>query len=367
MKEQLNPNLRRKAENILKHYETLQQRTMREDIMLDPARYRDVAKELKLHEPLVKSYQKFLKLEASALETNKLLLSETDPEIVQMAEMELNSIEEQLSQMFKDLEILMLPRDPMDDKNIIVELRAGAGGEEAALFVSDLYRMYIRFAEREGWKHELLSATETGIGGYRDLSFSIEGELVYSRMKFESGVHRVQRVPATEASGRIHTSTITVAVMPEIEEVDFEINPNDVRIDTFCSSGPGGQSVNTTYSAVRLTHIPTGMVVSCQDGKSQIKNKEKAFKVLRARLAEAERNKQAQAYAAQRQSQVGSGDRSEKIRTYNFPQGRVSEHRIGLTIHNLPDVLDGNIGNIVDSLLAADQQARLEASLRETN
>ena len=364
MKDILNPNLRRKAENVRQHHQALIERSMRQEVVMDPVRYREVAREIKQHAPIAQAFGAYLKLESTIRETELALRDESlDVELREMASDELIDLSQKLEIQASHLQLSLLPRDPLDDKNIIVELRAGAGGEEAALFVSDLYRMYSRFAEKQGWKHELLSSSETGIGGFKELSFSIEGELVYSRMKFESGVHRVQRVPSTEASGRIHTSTTTVAVLPEMEEMDFEIQMNDVRIDTFCASGPGGQSVNTTYSAVRLTHVPTGIVVSCQDGKSQIKNKEKAFKVLRARLAEIERAKQAKEHSDLRSSQVGTGERAEKIRTYNFPQGRLSDHRIGLTLHNLSDVLTGNLDPVVDALLEADQQARLKASI----
>jgi peptide chain release factor 1 len=256
---------------------------------------------------------------------------------------------------------MLLPRDPHDDKNVIVEIRGGAGGDEAGLFAAVLFRMYTRFAERQGWKTEVLESSPTEVGGFREVIFAITGDGAYSRMKYESGVHRVQRVPTTEASGRIHTSTATVAVLPEAEEVDVEIDPNDLRIDTFCSSGPGGQSVNTTYSAVRITHLPTGLVVSCQDEKSQIKNRARAMRVLRARLLDQAQQQQRQEVADARRSQVGSGDRSERIRTYNYPQNRVSDHRIGFTTHRLEAILDGDLEEIIDNLVLADQTAKLAA------
>ncbi|MEO8678196.1 MAG: peptide chain release factor 1 [Vicinamibacterales bacterium] len=315
----------------------------------DPNEYRKQAKALAELQPLVEKYREF-KAVTQEIRHAEELLKGGDPEMYDMALEELNDLNVQKERVSDQLKVLLVPKDPNDDRNVMVEIRAGTGGEEAALFAGELYRCYTRYAERQRWKIELVSLSEADKGGVKDVVVNIEGKGAYSKLKYESGVHRVQRVPATEASGRIHTSTATVAVLPEAEEVDIQIQDKDLRIDTFCSSGPGGQSVNTTYSAVRITHIPTGTVVSQQDEKSQIKNKAKAMKVLRNRLYEAEMQKQHDAIAKDRKSQVGSGDRSEKIRTYNFPQSRITDHRINFTTHQIQGVMDGGLDELIDAL-----------------
>jgi peptide chain release factor 1 len=315
----------------------------------DPAEYRKQAKTLSDLEPLVEKYREYKAVAAEIAQAEELRKA-GDPEMRDLAEEELSDLNMRHLRIVDELKILLIPKDPNDEKNVLVEIRAGTGGEEAALFAGDLYRMYTRYAERQGWKLEILSLSEAGQGGLKEVIVSITGRGAYSRLKYESGVHRVQRVPATEAAGRIHTSTATVAVLPEADEIDIQIQDKDLRIDTFCSSGPGGQSVNTTYSAVRVTHLPTGLVVSQQDEKSQIKNRAKALKVLRSRLYDLEMQKQQDAIARERRGQVGSGDRSEKIRTYNFPQSRITDHRINFTTHQLTSVLDGNVAELVDAL-----------------
>jgi len=294
-------------------------------------------------------------------DTETLLQEKLEPEMKEMADLERSELLEHREELEERMKVLLLPKDPNDEKNVIMEIRAGAGGEEAALFAGDLYKMYTKYSERQGWRTELMSASYTDIGGFKEIVFLIEGQGAYSKLKFESGVHRVQRIPATESGGRIHTSTTTVAVLPEAEEVDVNINQNDIRIDIFCSSGPGGQSVNTTQSAVRITHLPTGTVVSCQDEKSQLKNKEKALRVLRARLLEKAQDEAAGEMASERRSQVGTGDRSERIRTFNFPQGRVTDHRIGLTLHRLESVLLGDLDELINALITTDQAERLKS------
>ena len=315
----------------------------------DPNEYRKQAKALAEIQELVEKYREYRAV-ADEIKQAEELLKGGDPEMYDLALEELNDLNVQKERLSDQIKLLLIPKDPNDDRNVMVEIRAGTGGEEAALFASELYRCYTRYAERKGWKIELMSLSEADKGGVKDVVVSIEGKGAFSKLKYESGVHRVQRVPATEASGRIHTSAATVAVLPEAEEVDIQIHDKDLRIDTFCSSGPGGQSVNTTYSAVRITHIPTGTIVSQQDEKSQIKNKAKAMKVLRNRLYEAEMQKQHDAIAKDRKSQVGSGDRSEKIRTYNFPQSRVTDHRINFTTHQIQGVMDGNLDELIDAL-----------------
>lgn len=350
-----------KLDFIQEKYESLSLKVSDPDVISNQAEWKKFVKELSDIEPIVSKYTAYKKIQEE-LEETKILLNESsgDPELREMAKSELHDLEEQLCGAQDDLRFLLLPKDPNDHKNVIVEIRAGAGGDEAGLFGSALFRMYMRYAERCHWKTEMLSINETGIGGIKEVSFLIKGNGAYSRLKFESGVHRVQRVPSTESSGRIHTSTVTVAVLPEVDAVEVDINPNDVRVDVYRSSGNGGQSVNTTDSAVRLTHVPTGIIVTCQDEKSQLKNKEKAFKVLMARLYDMKIQAQNSEIAAERRSQVGTGDRSERIRTYNFPQGRVSDHRINMTVYKLDDFLDGDIDEIVDALITATQAEKLQ-------
>lgn len=350
-----------KLDQIEKAYEELTAQISSPERMSDMKVY---AKTMKQHRSLgeiVEKYREVKKMRADLDGAKELLAAADDDDMRQMAQMEVDEISGKLPIAEEELKILLLPKDPNDEKNVIMEIRAGTGGDEATLFAAEVLRMYARYAERQGWKFEILEASDTGVGGIKEASVVIEGDRVYSKLRYESGVHRVQRVPATETQGRIHTSAITVAVLPEAEEVDIQINQNDLRIDTFCSSGPGGQSVNTTYSAVRITHMPTGVVVSMQDEKSQIKNREKAMRVLRARLQEIEEQKQHDAMSAERKSQVGSGDRSEKIRTYNFKENRVSDHRIGLTVYQLDQVMDGNLDEFVNALTTHYQAEKLQA------
>jgi peptide chain release factor 1 len=325
----------------------------------DPSEYRKHARALAEIEPTVERFREYKNV-AAELEQAHELVRTGDAEMRSLAQEELTALEARRDALLQELKLLLVPKDPNDEKNVLLEIRAGTGGDEAALFAAELFRMYSRYAERQGWRLELMSMSDTGIGGINKVVASIEGERVYSRLKYESGVHRVQRVPATEASGRVHTSTATVAVLPEAEEVDVQIDPKDIRIDTFCSSGPGGQSVNTTYSAVRITHIPTGEVVSQQDEKSQIKNRQKAMKVLRTRLYEKELRKQQDAIARERRGQVGTGERSEKIRTYNFPQNRITDHRINFTTHQLTDVMNGDLAELVDRVVSHYQAEKLK-------
>jgi peptide chain release factor 1 len=349
-----------KLEQIEKNYEELTAQISSPEIMSDMSVY---AKTMKQHSSLGEIVGKFREVRKmqEELAGAKELLEMADDEMREMAMLEIADIEERLPKAEEELTVLLLPKDPNDEKNVILEIRAGTGGDEATLFAGEILRMYARYAERQGWKFDVMDSSDTGVGGIKEAVVLIEGDRVYSKMRYESGVHRVQRVPQTETSGRIHTSAITVAVLPEAEEVDVQINQNDLRIDTFCSSGPGGQSVNTTYSAVRLTHLPTGVVVSMQDEKSQIKNREKAMRVLRARLQEIEEQKQHDALASERKSMVGSGDRSEKIRTYNFKENRVTDHRIGLTIYQLNLFMEGAIDEVIESLVSHFQAEKLKA------
>ncbi len=350
-----------KLAQIEKNYEDLTEQISSPDIMSDMKAYAKVMKQHRNLEIIVNKYREVKKLSEDLTGARELLNAADDDEMRQMAQSEVSEIESKLPDAEEELKFLLLPQDPHDEKNVILEIRAGTGGDEATLFAAEVLRMYARYAERQGWKMEVLEAADTGVGGIKEAIAMIEGDRVYSKLRYESGVHRVQRVPQTETQGRIHTSAITVAVLPEAEEVDVQINQNDLRIDTFCSSGPGGQSVNTTYSAVRITHLPTGVVVSMQDEKSQIKNREKAMRVLRARLQEIEEQKQHDALSAERKSMVGSGDRSEKIRTYNFKENRVSDHRIGLTVHQLDLVLEGQLDDFIDALRTHYQTEKLKA------
>jgi peptide chain release factor 1 len=340
-------------------YEQLMARLGTTEVQSDAAEYRKHAKALAEVEPLVEKYREY-KSVANDLRGAEELAASGDADMRELAKEELRGLNLRHDALVAELKILLIPKDPNDEKNVILEIRAGTGGDEAALFAGELFRMYSKFAERHGWRLEVMSTSDTGIGGLKEVIATIEGRGVYSKLKYESGVHRVQRVPATEASGRIHTSTVTVAVLPEAEEVDVQINDKDLRIDTFCSSGPGGQSVNTTYSAVRITHIPTGVVVSQQDEKSQIKNKAKAMKVLRSRLYEMELRKQQEAIAKDRRSQVGTGERSEKIRTYNFKENRVTDHRVNFTTHRLTDVLNGDLTEVLDNVITHYQSEKLK-------
>ena len=342
-------------------YQDLTEKISDMEIINDQKLWQKYMKEHADLEPIVFKYREYKNVLNDLSESKAILEEESDEELRELAKMEIAELEDQVEPLEAELKILLLPKDPNDEKNVIVEIRGGAGGDEAALFAGNLFRMYSRYAERRRWKMELLSATDTGVGGYKEVSFLIKGKGAYSRLKYESGVHRVQRIPATESGGRIHTSTATVAVLPEVEDVEIDINPNDLRIDVFRSSGNGGQSVNTTDSAVRVTHIPTGEVVSCQDGKSQLKNKEQALKVLKARLYDKALAEQQGELAAERKSQVGTGDRSERIRTYNYPQGRVSDHRINLTLYKLEQFLDGDLDEMIDALITEDQTKKMTA------
>lgn len=348
-----------KLESLLIRFEEIMGELNEPTVTGNQERFRALMKEQSDLTPIVEAYKEYKKCHQDVTDSLSMLEEETDEEMRGLLKEELNEAKKRIEELETEMKILLLPQDPNDDKNVIVEIRAGAGGDEAALFAAEIYRVYVKYAEGKRWKVETINVDEIGIGGIKDVSFMINGQGAYSRLKYESGVHRVQRVPETESGGRIHTSTITVAIMPEIGEVEVEIDLNDCKFDVFRSSGNGGQSVNTTDSAVRLTHIPTGIVISCQDEKSQLKNKDKALKVLRAKLYEIEQEKQHDAETQLRRSQVGTGDRSEKIRTYNFPQGRVTDHRIKLTLHRLDAVMNGDLEEIIDSLIAADQAAKL--------
>lgn len=348
-----------KLEVLEDKYKELSEKIADPEIINNQKVWQKFIKEHAEVEPIVMKFREYKDVMNAIADSKTILQEESDEELRELAKMELSEMEEKVEPIEEALKILLLPKDPNDDKNVIVEIRGGAGGDEAALFAGDLFRMYCRYAERRKWKIELLSASDTGVGGYKEVSFMIKGNGAYSVLKYESGVHRVQRIPSTESGGRIHTSTATVAVLPEVEDVEVEINPNDLRIDVFRSSGNGGQSVNTTDSAVRVTHIPTGEVVSCQDGKSQLKNKEQALKILKARLYDKAVAAQHKDIAAERKSQVGTGDRSERIRTYNFPQGRVSDHRINLTLYKLDAFLDGDLNEMIDALITVDQTEKM--------
>ncbi len=350
-----------KLDAIESRHEEITARLSEPAVLSDPGQYQRLARLLAELRPVVEEYRRYKRL-LRELEDARALLRETiDPEMQALAEAELKDLTAKREALENSLQLLLLPKDPADERNTILEIRAGAGGEEAGLFAGELLRMYVRYAEQQRWKVDMVAISTSGIGGVKEAILALEGRGAYSRLKYESGVHRVQRVPATEASGRTHTSTVTVAVLPEAEEVDIQINPNDLRIDVYRSTGPGGQSVNTTDSAVRITHLPTGLVVTCQDEKSQLKNKTKALKVLRARLYDAELRRQKEAIDRDRRNQVGTGERAEKIRTYNFPQNRVTDHRIGLTLHNLSAVLEGGLEELIQALAAHDQAERLKA------
>ncbi len=349
-----------RLDQIEQKYQELTAALASPDIVSDSARYQKTAKAHSELTPVVERYREYKDLTRGIAETRTMLADEHDADLKAMAEEELASLQSRLEKTGADLKVLLLPKDPNDDRNVILEIRAGTGGDESSLFAAEMFRMYSRYAETQRWKVEVMSSSDSGVGGLKEVIAMIEGHGAYSKLKYESGVHRVQRVPETEQQGRVHTSAVTVAVLPEAEDVDIKIEAKDIRIDTFCSSGPGGQSVNTTYSAVRITHLPTNTVVSCQDEKSQIKNRQKAMRVLRSRLYEMELERQQAELAKERKTMVGSGDRSEKIRTYNFPQNRVTDHRIGLTIHQLPEVMDGKLQPIIDALIAHFQAEKLK-------
>ena len=350
-----------KLDFIVEKYKDMSLKVSDPDVIADQPTWQKYIKDMGEMEPIVKKYEEYKKAKDELAMAKEILETENDEELRDLAKLEVNDNEEKIEVLSDELRILLIPKDPNDDKNVILEVRAGTGGEEAALFGQNLLRMYTRYAERHRWKTEIIEINDTGMGGIKEAVMMIKGKGAYSRLKYESGVHRVQRVPETESSGRIHTSAATGAVLPEVEDVDIALDPNDVRVDVYRASGNGGQCVNTTDSAVRLTHVPTGLVVTCQDEKSQIKNKEKAFKVLKSRLYDLKLQEQQSEIAAERRSQIGSGDRSERIRTYNFPQGRCTEHRIGMTLYRLDAILDGDIDEIIDGLITNDQAEKMKA------
>lgn len=352
-----------KIEIFSKRYDELNNRLYDPTVASDATKFKEIMKEVKSIEPIVLKYREYKKAQQAIKDSLEILETEKDKEIRELAQMEMDEAKDSLESIEEELKILLLPKDPNDERNVIMEIRGGTGGEESSLFAGDLFRMYSMYADKHGFKIEILSSNETGLGGYKEISFMVNGEGAYSKLKYESGTHRVQRVPETESSGRVHTSAVTVAVLPEADDVEIDINPNDLQIDTFRSSGAGGQHINKTSSAIRITHLPTGMVVECQDERSQYKNKDKALKVLKSRLLKIEQDKQNAEISENRKSQVGSGDRSEKIRTYNFPQSRVTDHRIGLTLYKLDDILNGNIDEIIDALIAYDRAEKLKESM----
>lgn len=354
-----------KIEIFDKRYSELSQRLYEPSVAANPDEYQKIMKEIKSIEEIVLTYRDYKKALASQQESLEILNETSDQELKELAQAELDEAKSNIEELSEKLKILLLPKDPNDERNVIIEIRGGAGGEESALFSAVLFRMYSMYAEKHNFKVEVLNANETELGGYKEISFMVEGEGAYSRFKYESGVHRVQRVPETESQGRVHTSTTTVAVLPEAEDVELEIDPNDLKIDTFRSSGAGGQHINKTSSAIRITHIPTGTVVECQDERSQYKNKDKALKVLKSRLLKEKQDKQASEIAADRKSQVGTGDRSERIRTYNYPQGRLTDHRIGLTLYKLEDILNGNLDEVIDALITADRAEKLKENMTQ--
>ena len=353
-------NLEQKLEAVEKRFDEITAELGKLEVVSDPARIRSLAKVRSELEPVVDQYRQLKTTKGQLEETREMLAEADEQELKALAQEELARLEQELERFTQEIRLHLLPKDPNDERNVLLEIRAGTGGDEAALFAQEIFRMYTQYAEQQGWKVQVMNVNDTGIGGIKEVVALIEGKGAYSRLKYESGVHRVQRVPATEASGRIHTSAVTVAVLPEADDVEIAIDPKELRIDTYCSSGPGGQSVNTTYSAVRITHEPTGLVVTCQDEKSQIKNKAKAMRVLRSRLYDLARKEQQDQIASERKGQIGSGDRSEKIRTYNFREGRVTDHRIHLTLHQLSTILDGNLDRVIDSLVTHYQTEKLK-------
>ncbi|WP_461829901.1 peptide chain release factor 1 [Aquifex sp.] len=354
-----------KLDKLVEKYQKLQEELSKPEVVQDVKKFRELSKELKELQETYELYEKYKKLQKELKETKELLRS-GDKELRELAEEELERLNEELRKVEEELQYHLIPKDPNDSKNVILEIRAGAGGEEAALFAADLFRMYQKYAEEKGWKVTILSSNKTGLGGYKEVIALIEGEGAYSRLKYESGVHRVQRIPVTESGGRIHTSTATVAVLPEVDETDIKINPQDLKIETFRASGAGGQYVNTTETAVRITHIPTGIVVQCQDERSQFQNKQKALKILYAKLKDYYERKKQEEIAKERKEQVGTGERSEKIRTYNFPQNRVTDHRINLTLYKLQDILEGKLDEIIDALKAKELEEKLQAVEKES-